>query len=149
LSEVTILEAGDFGYDVSSGERGRVVLENCRADLAYNPIFNLTRGAIPVDAQYEVTILSPAEGTEPTPRTGLGVITGEKCTFLIHDGTSRPLPEKHRDLLCGGRYGLRYSTIINETDARLILDERVVDCEIRSRGPVENRGSGNDIKRIP
>ena len=39
--DVTVLEAGEFSYDLSSGEQGKVVMKNCRGDIAYNPLFNL------------------------------------------------------------------------------------------------------------
>ncbi len=44
LDNVTVREAGDFSYDVSAGSQGKVVMKNCKADMAYNPVFNLTRG---------------------------------------------------------------------------------------------------------
>ncbi|MHC4284414.1 MAG: hypothetical protein ACYSWZ_15790 [Planctomycetota bacterium] len=74
LENVTVLEAGDFSYDLSSGNKGKVVMKNCRGDIAYNPLFNLTRGAVPKDAFYEVTILSPAEGVRPTARSAATIV---------------------------------------------------------------------------
>ena len=47
LENVSVLEAGEFCYDLSSGDQGKVVMKHCRADLAYNPVFNLTRGERP------------------------------------------------------------------------------------------------------
>jgi hypothetical protein len=148
LENVTVLEAGDFSYDVSSGDKGKVVMKNCRGDIAYNPLFNLTRGAVPKDAFYEVTILSPAEGIQPTARTSLGTICGDHCTFIFHDGTTRPLPSQVNRLSCGGRKGLINSTVTNYTTARLILNERVRNCVIKSVGPVEGHGRGNTIIKI-
>ena len=148
LENVTVLEAGDFSFDLSSGDQGKVVMKNCRADVAYNPLFNLTRGPIPKDAFYEVTILSPARGVRPTPRTNLGTICGDHCTFVFHDGTTRPLPEEVNRINCGGKHGLINSTVTNNTPARLILSERVRNCVIKSVGPVEDHGSENTIVKI-
>lgn len=148
LDNVTVLEAGDFSFDLSSGDLGKVTMKNCRADLAYNPVFNLTRGAMPKDAFYEVTILSPPKGTRPTPRTSLGVICGDNCTFILHDGTTRPLPRKVNVLTCGGKHGLKNSTVTNYTRAKLILDKRVTDCVIKSVGPVEDNGKNNKVTKI-
>ena len=50
LENVTVLEAGDFGFDLSAGAEGKVVVKNCRCDVAYNPVFNLTRGELPKNA---------------------------------------------------------------------------------------------------
>ena len=94
LENVTVLEAGDFSFDLSAGGAGRVSLKNCRADIAYNPLFNLTRGEIPEDALFDVTILNPTDEIEPTARSGLGTICGRQCTFILRDGTTRPLPEE-------------------------------------------------------
>jgi hypothetical protein len=92
--------------------------------------------------------LSPAEGTRATARTSLGTICGEDCTFIFHDGTSRPLPEQVNRLNCGGRKGLKNSTLVNYTAARLILDERVRGCVIKSVGPVEDHGEENTVIKI-
>jgi len=148
LERVTVLEAGDFSYDVSSGDKGKVVMKNCRGDIAYNPLFNLTRGAVPKDGFYEVTILSPAEGVQPTARTSLGAICGENCTFILHDGTTRALAKEVNVLSCGGKKGLKDSAVTNYTTAKLILNERVRNCTIKSVGPVEDGGSGNTVIRI-
>ena len=148
LENVTVLEAGDFSYDLSSGDMGKVVMKNCRGDIAYNPLFNLTRGPVPKDAFYEVTILSPAKGVKPTPRTSLGTICGDNCTFIFHDGTTRPLPDKVDVLNCGGRKGLKDSTVTNYTTARLILNGRVRNCVIKSVGPVQDNGRNNTIIKI-
>ena len=148
LENVTVREAGDFAFDLSSGDRGRVVMKNCRADLAYTPLFNLTRGAVPVGAFYEVTILSPASGVRPTARTSLGTICGHRCTFLLHDGTTRPLPPEVNRLYCGGKKALTDSSITNHTRARLILARNVRNCRIRSVGPVEDNGQQNTVFKI-
>jgi hypothetical protein len=148
LENVTVLEAGDFSFDLSAGGAGRVSLKNCRADIAYNPLFNLTRGEIPEDALFDVTILNPTDEIEPTARSGLGTICGRQCTFILRDGTTRPLPEEANRLLCGGKKGLEYSTVINYTGAKLVLNERVRHCEIKSRGPVEDHGRDNAISKI-
>lgn len=152
LENVTVREAGDFCYDLSAGDKGTVVMTNCRSDLAYSPVFNLTRGPVPKDAFYEVTILNPPEGTTPTARTSLGTICGENCTFVLHDGTTTPLPEEHNVLRCGGGFrenqGLTNSTVTNYTAAKVILDEHVRNCTINSVGPVEDHGKGNTITQI-
>ena len=148
LENVTVLEAGDFSFDLSAGGAGRVSMKNCRADIAYNPLFNLTRGEIPEDALFDVTILNATEEVEPTARSGLGTICGRRCTFILRDGTTRPLPEESNRLLCGGKKGLEHSTVINYTGAKLVLNERVRHCEIKSRGPVEDHGRDNIISRI-
>mgnify|MGYP006281346749 CR=1 FL=1 len=148
LENVTVREAGNFSYDVSSGGEGRVVMKNCRSDLAYSPVFNLTRGKLPVGDFYEVTILSPREGVKKTDRTSLGRICGENCTFIFHDGTTGPLPDDVNRLLCGSEEGLRNSTVTNYTEARLILNERVRNCTVKSVGPVEDRGDHNTVVRI-
>jgi len=148
LENVTVLEAGDFSYDVNSGDKGKVVMKNCRGDIAYSPLFNLTRGPVPRNAFYEVTILSPAEGVQPTSRTSLGTICGDHCTFIFHDGTTRPLPRQVNRLDCGGKKGLTNSTVTNHTMATLILNERVRKCVVRSVGPVEDHGEQNTVIRI-
>ena len=43
---------------------------------------------------------------------------------------------------------MRDSTVVNYTAARLILDERVRNCVIKSVGPVEDDGEGNTVIRI-
>lgn len=148
MENVTVLEAGDFSFDLSSGDKGKVVMKNCRGDIAYNPLFNLTRGPLPKNAFYEIAILSPAESVRPTARTSLGTICGENCTFILHDGTTRPLPPEVNRLNCGGKNGLIDSTLTNYTTARLILNERVKNCKIESAGPVENNGRDNTIIKI-
>jgi len=148
LENVTVLEAGDFSYDLSSGDLGKVTMRNCRSDLAYNPVFNCTRGAIPRNASYELTVLNPAEGVQPTPRTSLGTICGDQCTFILHDGTTRPLPAEFNRLDCGGKQGLTNCTVTNYTTAMLILNERVRDCVIKSVGPVEDHGEGNTVTEV-
>ena len=92
LENVTVLEVGDFSYDVSSGDRGKVVMKNCRDDVAYNPLFNLSRGAVPKDAFFEVTILRPAASVQPAARTDLGTICGDHCTFIFKIDQRRSLP---------------------------------------------------------
>jgi len=148
LENVTVREAGDFSYDLSAGEAGRVVMKNCRGDIAFAPLFNLTRGPVPNSAFYEVTILSPAEGVEPTKRTSLGTICGEKCTFIFRDGTTRPLPGEVNRLNCGGKKPLIDSSIANYTTAKLILNRNVRNCRIRSVGPVEDHGQKNTVVRM-
>ncbi len=148
LENVTVREAGDFSFDVSSGGRGKVVLKNCRGDVAYNPLFNLTRGEVPKDSFYEVTILDPPAGAQPTERTGLGTLCGDRCTFILRDGTTRPLPEQALVLNCGGRKGLTDSTVTNYTPAKLVLDGSARGCTIRSFGPVEDGGKQNTVSRI-
>lgn len=148
MKNVTVREAGDFGFDVSAGRRGRVTLEDCHADLAYNPIFNLSRGDPPRRGTFEVTLHDPPEWAEPTERTGLGTLCGEKSRFTIHDGTTRPLPEGYDTLVCGANKPLTDSRVTNLTNARVILTKRVTNCVIRSVGPVEDRGKRNRVFRV-
>ena len=148
LENVTVREAGDFYYDLSAGTKGKVTMKNCFADLAYNPVFNLTRGDAPDNAFYEVTILSPLPGVVPTERTSLGIISGNDSTFILHDGTTTPLPEEYNKLVCGGRKGMKDSTITNYTTATLILESNVRDCRIKSVGPVIDHGSNNRVSKI-
>ena len=147
LRNVTVREAGDFCFDLSAGDKGKVLMENCRADLAYNPIFNLTRGGLPRNSTYELTLLDPAEGAQSTPRTSIGTICGIGCTFILHDGTTRPLPDQYNRLICGGKQKLENSKIINHSAARLILMKNVRNCTVESRGPVEDHGRDNRIIR--
>ncbi|MDP4624051.1 MAG: hypothetical protein NWT08_02820 [Akkermansiaceae bacterium] len=149
LENVTVREPGDFSFDVSAVEGSRIVMKNCRSDVAYNPVFNLTRGEIPKSASYEVTLLNAPEGTKHTVRSSLGRICGEDCTFIFRDGTTRPLDEKVNFLVCGGTQPLTDSTVENHTTAKLILEENVKNCVIRSAGPVEDKGSGNRVETIP
>lgn len=150
LENVTVLEAGDFGFDISSGDKGKVVMKKCRSDVAYSPVFNLSRGDIPVRSRYEVTILSPDENVQPTSRTSLGTICGDRCTFIIRDGTTRPIPADVNYLKCGGyqNKSLVDSKVTNYTTAKLIMTERTRDCVIKSVGPVEDHGKGNKITQL-
>jgi len=148
LDNVTVREAGDFCFDLSAGDEGKVVMRNCRADVAYSPVFNLTRGALPHGASYEVTILNPQPGVSLTSRASLGTICGEGCTFILHDGTTRSLPPAANRLVCGGKKPLTDSLVVNYTTAKLILEKNVRNCTIRTAGPVEDRGVNNRIFRI-
>ena len=148
LENVTVREAGDFAYDLTAGKQGKVVMKNCFADLAYNPVFNLTRGELPYKAHYEVTILSPAEGVKPTPRTSLGVICGERSGFVLHDGTTTKLRRSANVLTAGGRKPLKNSEVRNYTRAAIVLEKNVENCTIRSIGPVKDNGKNNTIIRL-
>lgn len=148
LENVTVREAGDFAYDVSNGDQGPVILKNCKSDLAYNPIFNLTRGEVPTDAHYEIAVLSPREGIEPTERTSLGTICGLRSTFILRDGMTRPVPHEAYRLNCGGPHGLTQSLIRNYTKATLVLDKQVRDCRIESVGEVEDHGERNRVTQV-
>ncbi|MDF7808068.1 hypothetical protein P4E94_11510 [Pontiellaceae bacterium B12219] len=148
LENVTVREAGDFAYDLSVGDEGDVVMKNCFADLSYNPVFNLTRGDLPYKAEFELTVLDPPEGFQPTPRSSLGIICGDRSTFIFRDGTTKPLPEEINVLSCGGRKPLIDSTIENYTSAKLILEPNVRNCKIKSLGPVEDKGSNNRITQL-
>ena len=148
LERVTVLEAGDFSYDVSTGRKGKTVLKDCVADIAYNPIFNLTRGELPYEAFYEITVINSAEGTRYTPRTGLGTICGEKSTFIFHDGTTRRIPSKAFMLTAGGKKPLIDSTVTNYTKADIVLEKNVKNCTIRTAGRVIDRGQNNKIIKI-
>ena len=146
LKNVAVQQAGDFSFDVSTGDKGKVLLENCRSDLSYNPIFNLMRGPVPENARYEVAITDPPQGATPTKRTSLGIITGDKCHFVLTDRTTRPLPKEVLVLECGGhRRDLTHSTIENHTKAKIILNKNVRNCTIKSLGPVEDQGENNTI----
>jgi hypothetical protein len=147
LENVTVLEAGDFAYDLTVGDEGKVVMKNCRSDGAYNPVFNLTRGENPTEAFFELTLLSPPEGAMTTERTGLGIICGDESTFIIHDGTTRPL-DPSVQLQCGGKHGLIDSKVTNYTTAKLVLNRNVEHCVIESVGPVEDHGRRNTVVQI-
>jgi hypothetical protein len=108
------------------------MMKNCRSDIAYNPLFNLSRGAVPKDAFFGITLLSPAEGVEPTARASPGTICGDNCTLIFHDGMERPLAPAVT-LVCGGKKKLVNSKVTNYTKATLVLTERVRNCAIRRR----------------
>ena len=148
LENVTVRESGDFSYDVSATKGSKIIVKNCHGDVAYNPLFNLTRGDLPYEATYEVTILSPPKGSSHTPRSSLGKICGDRCRFILHDGITIPLPENANYLICGGDKPLINSTIENHTSAKLILKKNVQGCTIRSLGPVEDEGKKNTITII-
>jgi hypothetical protein len=151
LDNVTVREPGDFGFDVSAGNKGKVTVRNCRGDVAYNPLLFLWRGPVPEKATYEFTILSPAEGVQPTERSMLGYICGTNCTFVIRDGTTRPLPEAANRLECGivrTKRPLVDSDVTNYTTATVVLNRNVSNCTIHSVGPVEDHGKGNTVTRI-
>ena len=148
LERVTVLEAGDFSFDVSTGRKGKTVMKDCVADIAYNPVFNLTRGEVPYKAFYEITVINSAEGTNYTPRSGLGKICGEKSTFIFHDGTTRRIPRKVFMLTAGGKQPLIDSTVTNYTTADIVLEKNVKNCTIRTAGRVIDRGQNNKIIKI-
>ncbi len=52
------------------------------------------------------------------------------------------------DLSSGDKKGLTNSTVTNYTKARLILNERVRNCVLKSVGPVEDHGKQNTIIKI-
>lgn len=148
LENVTVLEPGDFSYDVSAVKGSKISMKNCYSDVAHNPVFNLTRWNNPQEAHYEITLLSPPKGTEPTAKTSLGKICGEDCTFIIREDLKRPLPDKVNYLICGGDKELVNSSIENHTKAKLILEKNVKNCKILSLGPVEDNGRNNQVTRI-
>ena len=151
LKNVTVREAGDFSFDVSAGSKGKVVMKNCRGDVAYNPLLFLWRGPLPENGYYDITVLSPAAGVQPTSRSSLGYICGKNCTFIIRDGLTRPLPSKANRLECGipkRRRPLTDSTIVNYTTATLVLNRNASNCKITSVGPVEDHGEQNTITLI-
>jgi hypothetical protein len=151
LDNVTVREPGDFGFDISAGDKGKVTVTNCRGDVAYNPLLFLWRGPLPQNATYDFTILSPAEGVQPTERSMLGYICGKACTFVIRDGTTRPLPETANRLECGivrTKRPLVDSEVTNYTTATIVLNQNVSNCTIRSVGSVEDHGTGNMVLRI-
>lgn len=148
LENVTVLEAGDFAYDLSVGDNGKVIMKNCKSDVAYNPVFNLTRGDMPKDAFFELTIIDPPEGSITMERSGLGIICGDECEFILHDGTTRPLPPSANRLECGGKHGLKDSKVTNYTTATLVLGSNVENCEIISVGPVKDYGRRNQVTQV-
>ena len=149
LENAIAREAGDFAFAVTSMLPGKAIMKNCHADLAYNPVFNFTRGELPVRNRYEITIHDPPSGSSPTPRTGLGIICGDQCRFMIHDATTKPLPQGLDRLVCGDRdRPLTHSKVTNETMATVVLEENVEDCVIYSRGPVVDQGQRNRVVKI-
>ncbi len=153
LRRVTVREPGYFGFDVSAGDNGRVVMRDCAGDVVYSPLFNLTRGTVPHNSIFEVTVLPPRKGIEPTDGTNLGRptdlgrIAGNNCTFIFHHGG--PLPEKVSRARLGDKKPLVNSRVINHTPATLVLTKRVRNCTIQSIGPVEDHGKNNTISTIP
>ena len=145
LRNVTVREAGNFSYDVSTGKKGKVVLDNCRSDTAYSNIFNLTRGSLPTGAVYDVDIMSPPRGARPTEEASLGKICGQGCRFILTQSTRRPLPGHAARLTCGGDKPLKNSLVVNRTQARLTLKGNVRNCRIKSAGPVQDNGKGNRV----
>ncbi len=149
LENATAREAGDFAFAITSRSTGKATMKDCHADLAYNPVFNFTRGELPVRNDYEITIHDPPEDSSPTPRTGLGVICGDKCHFVIHDATTKPLPRGFDRLVCGDKNRpLTRSEVINQTTATVVLEKNVENCVIRSRGPVIDQGRRNRVIKI-
>jgi len=154
LRNVTVREAGYFGFDVSAGPSGRVTMQNCRADVAYSPLFNLTRGALPHNSVYEVTVLPPRPGVEVTEGTNLGRPTdlgrlcGRNTTFIFHKGGEQPLPEKILRIRLGDGKPLVDSKVINNTPARIVLSNKVRNCTIKSLSPVEDHGQNNTIIQL-
>lgn len=154
LRNVTVREPGYFGFDVSTGDSGRVTMQNCRGDIAYSPLFNLTRGALPRGSTYEVTVLPPREGVEVTDGTNLGRptdfgrICGKHTTFIFHKGGDVPLPEKILRIRAGDGKPLVDSKVTNYTRAKIILSDKVRNCTIRSMGPVEDNGRNNTVVRL-
>lgn len=147
LDNVTVREGGDCSFDVTAKDGGKVIVKNCFADVSYNPVFRM-RTHTPEDSFYEVTILSPADGVKFTPRSNLGEIAGIRTTFILHDGTTKPLPRSANVLTCGGRKELTRSTVTNYTPATLILEKNVTHCTIRSIGPVKDKGKNNTVIRM-
>ena len=154
LRNVTVREPGYFGFDVSAGDQDRVIMRDCRGDVAYSPLFNLTRGGTPRNSVYEVTVMPPRKDVEPTDGTNLGRPTdrgrlaGRECTFIFHKGGDRPLPQKVRRVRVGQDKPVIDSKLINHTCAKLILSEQVRNCTIKSVGPVEDRGQDNTVIRL-
>ena len=154
LRNVTVREPGYFGFDVSAGDQGRVTMRNCRGDVAYSPLFNLTRSGTPQNSVYEVTVMPPRKGVEPTDGTNLGRPTdlgrlaGRECTFTFHKGGDRPLPKKVQRVRVGQDKPVIDSELVNHTLAELTLSERVRNSTIQSVGPVEDNGQNNTVIRL-
>jgi len=148
LKNVTVRETGDFAFDVSATKGSRIIMKDCKSDVSYNPVLNLTRGEIPYKGVYEMTLIDPPAGSQTTERSGLGKICGENCTFIFHNGTTRPLPEESKVLICGENQALKNSTIRNLTPIKLVLEKNVTDCTIESVGPVEDKGKNNTIRKV-
>lgn len=149
LENATALEAGDYAFEVSSELTRKATMKNCHADLAYHPIFMFTRGPLPKRCKYEITIHDPPEGSSPTASTGLGIIAGESCEFILRDGATKPLPEGKDRLYCGhkGR-PLTRSKVTNHTTATLVLNKNVQGCRILSYGPVIDNGRQNTVIKM-
>ena len=151
---VTAREMGYFGFDVTAGKHGRTIVRNCRGDIAYSPLFNLTRAGMPRDSVYEMTVLPPREGVTVTDGTNLGrptdfgKICGKNTTFIFRKGGDRPLPEKVQRVRLGHGKPLVNSKVLNYTNATLKLTDKVRNCTIRSVGPVKGSGKNNDISRL-
>ncbi len=149
LENAIAREAGDFAFAVTSTKAGKATMKNCHADLAYNPVFNFTRGELSVRNDYELTLHDPPEGSSPTPRTGLGIICGDRCQFEILDATTKPLPAGFDRLVCGDKKRpLINSKVTNRTAATVVLSENARGCVVYSVGPVIDQGRGNRVVKI-
>lgn len=154
LCNVTVREPGYFGFDVTAGKHGRVVMRNCGGDVAYSPLFNLTRDGVPQNSFYEVTVKAPREGVEPTEGTNLGRPTdvghlcGESSIFVLHADGERPLPEKVRRIRVGGKKPFVDSKLTNHTTAKVVLGNKVRNSTIESVGPVEDNGKNNTVVQL-
>ena len=149
LENAVAREAGDFAFAITSTAPGKATMENCHADIAYNPVFNFTRGELPVRNNYEITIHDPPEDSSPTPRTGLGIICGDKCNFELLDATTRPLPQGFDRLVCGDKKRpLTNSKVTNRTTATMVLESSTRNCLVQSVGPVIDQGRGNRVVKI-
>lgn len=150
LKNVSVVEAGNYSFDVTAGKKGKVVMKNCFSDVAYSPVFKMSRGDMPFRASYEITMQGPANDVQATERTSLGTICGERCKFIIRADPTRPILPNVNYLECGGflNKSLIDSTVTNYSTAKLILTDRTRNCRIKSIGPVEDNGKDNKIVRL-
>lgn len=147
LRNVTVREAGDFSFDVSSLPGFEVKMEQCASDYAYSPIFNLTRGETPQNATYELKVLPNSVDVVPLERGRLGLLSGKGCRFLITADEEAGDLSQLTPVECGDRHPLENCMLSNFTDIPVLLTKRASGCTVRSRGVVTDNGSGNRVAR--
>jgi len=147
LKNVTVREAGDFSFDVSSLPGFDVKMEQCASDYAYSPIFNLTRGETPQEASYELEILPLSPDVLPVARGSLGTLCGKGCRFKITAAEDAGDLSQMAPLECGNRDRMESCMLSNFTDVPVQLTKRATGCVVRSRGVVADEGNGNTVVR--
>ena len=149
LKNVIVREAGDFGLDVSAFPPGKVTATGIRVDNTYRPAFYLRRGPIPENSNYEVTIMGHPTKRLKSKYYDLGFICGKNCTFSLKKGPGKLLPKEANILQCGDeKRPLTDSSIINRTNAKIILSKYTENCKVESVGPVEDKGKNNTIIKL-